>query len=366
MKIIHQITYKDKLKGYVVNNDKVFFIFEKRVYQKKLRGIAVNKVSVKGSFTAWRSTLELKKVSNSLWFLKKDIHKVDIPGSSGQAEFRFIINGSHSLEAPESLSLEHKFYDNYINGYNHIIHLDNSKFTKIKKLNSKIAEYKLEYKSDEELTNFRAINSGDIGENILYRSYHPFKASRLDHPLENKRLKLVQELIEVKQINSIINLSDSEENIPTDLNYYKKIVDNGHAIYTNKAYNYDMFYYITDSDDFANLLKRVVEFILDDNNFPPFLIHCRIGTDRTGIISAILASLMGAAWEEIVTDYQESNKLGIGEYRDESLIAYAFVQMLGADFKENLTQLTDSYFKNRLKLTNDQIQKLKDKLSAKS
>ncbi|TDX48399.1 tyrosine-protein phosphatase [Orenia marismortui] len=203
-----------------------------------------------------------------------------------------------------------------------------------------------------------------MGKNNLYRSYHPFKKSRPKHPLEDQRITMVQKLISDKNINSIINLSDTNESIPAEFKCYKNMLDNAHILFTNKGYNYDVFYYISGSDEFSNLIRRIINFILEPSNKTPFLIHCRIGTDRTGIIIAILAAFMGAEWKDIVIDYQKSNNLGIGEYRDEKLIEYAFKEMLGANFRDkNLEKLITDYFKNRLNLNNDKLQKLKDKLS---
>jgi protein tyrosine/serine phosphatase len=366
VKIKITITEDDKMKGYYIKGNKITFIFDKRLYQnKQLNDIKIKEVSLNASFTAWKNIWKLEQITDELWILDKKISEVDIPGNSGQGEFRFVVNDQYYLDAVEELSFEDKFYDSHSGGYKHIIHLDESTTNKIKEINSQIKEYKTNYSSDEELANFRSVNLGSLGEDILYRSYHPLKESRADHPLEEKRLMAAQELISNNKINSIINLSDTDEHIFNKFPYYNDLILNNNTIFTNKGHNYDVFYYIADSDEFANLVKKVANFILDDSNKAPFLVHCRIGTDRTGVIVAILAALMDASWEEVVKDYQESNKMGIGEYRDERLLEYAFVAMLGSEFKDNLTKLIEDYFKSRLGLKEIELKKLKDKLTGK-
>ena len=42
------------------------------------------------------------------------------------------------------------------------------------------------------------------------------------------------------------------------------------------------------------------------NNKGPFLVQCLQGKDRTGILCAILECLMGASYDEIITDYMQT------------------------------------------------------------
>ena len=39
---------------------------------------------------------------------------------------------------------------------------------------------------------------------------------------------------------------------------------------------------------------------------PPFLIHCQIGRDRTGIVTMILQTLAGATYEEVESSYMKA------------------------------------------------------------
>ena len=206
---------------------------------------------------------------------------------------------------------------------------------------------------------------GDIGNNKLYRSYHPFIKSRADHPLEDKRLATVQQLMIDYNIKSVINLSDKEKEIVNGVKSYHNLIKNENLLLANQNHSYDLFYYITDKKSFTKLLNQIISFILDAKNDTPFLIHCRIGTDRTGVITAILAAFMGGKWEEIANDYELSNQTGIGEYRDKKLLRYALEKLLGQRFNNNnLAQLVNQYFQEKLAFKQKQLANLKAKLGS--
>ena len=105
------------------------------------------------------------------------------------------------------------------------------------------------------------------------------------------------------------------------------------------------------------------------NSHPgPYYVHCRLGTDRTGAVSAVLAALSGASWEEIKKDYQKSNDAGIKEFRDYRLLQYSFEQMLfkPIDKVENLQQELSNYFIENNYLTSLDIKTLQERLKVAS
>jgi hypothetical protein len=74
---------------------------------------------------------------------------------------------------------------------------------------------------------------------------------------------------------------------------------------------------------------------------------------------------MGASWQEIVADYQQSNQLGIGEYRSEELLAYSFQQLLdNANIKNELQSKITNYLRDRSNLKEEQLKQLKQKLQS--
>ena len=61
------------------------------------------------------------------------------------------------------------------------------------------------------------------------------------------------------------------------------------------------------ADDGAEEIRAVVRLIADGAELP-VVFHCKSGKDRTGIIAAILLSLVGVDREDVVTDYDRSNE----------------------------------------------------------
>ena len=93
-------------------------------------------------------------------------------------------------------------------------------------------------------------------------------------------------------------------------------------------------------------IKQIFDFICDDKNKAPFALHCEIGVDRTGVFSGIFAALCGSSWSEISEDYEKSNLMGIGEFRDKRLLKYSFENMLKIQNVEeclNLSQLMKDF-----------------------
>ena len=361
--IIAKISKEDKLRGSYIQDDKIFFIFAKNLYNYPAE-YKINKVEIMGSFTGWKERWELKEFDNDIWLLEKDLAEVNIPGNSGEPEFKFILNQDNIISPPEELDLEYKFFDGHSNDFKNIILFDESNKEKIKTINQKITTYRINYESNQQLANFREITLGNIANNNLYRSYHPFIKSREDHPLEDKRLATVQQLMMDNNINSVINLSDRREEITDGTKPYHNLIAEDNILLTNQHRSYDLFYYISGQDEFTELLNEIISFIINPQNQTPFLIHCRIGTDRTGVLTAIIAAFMGANWEEIANDYEESNQLGIREYRDRKLLRYTFEKLVGQSFNNrNLAQLVNQYFDSQLDFKQQDLQKLKDKLS---
>ncbi|MEQ8673221.1 MAG: tyrosine-protein phosphatase [Aggregatilineales bacterium] len=71
------------------------------------------------------------------------------------------------------------------------------------------------------------------------------------------------------------------------------------------GYMHDAYTRVT-IDENAALIGQVLREIADDKNLP-MVIHCSAGKDRTGIISAIVLSLLGVPDETILADYSLSN-----------------------------------------------------------
>lgn len=154
-----------------------------------------------------------------------------------------------------------------------------------------------DYTSDEIFANFREISTGDVAPGILYRSASPINN-------ENKRASTANKLAEAFGIKSVMNMGDTAEEIITystaedfDSAYYKAKYDNGNVIALGMPVNFT-------SDEFATGIVKGLTFLSEHEG--PYLIHCTEGKDRAGFTSMLLAALMGATQEEIITDYMIS------------------------------------------------------------
>jgi protein tyrosine/serine phosphatase len=109
-------------------------------------------------------------------------------------------------------------------------------------------------------------------------------------------------------------------------------------------------------------------------NDGPYLVHCYAGVDRTGIVCAILAALMGASPEEIAADYARSfyNGAESSVYAgDVSAAGGAILRQLDAVFGVEthdgivLASLAECYLKEKLRMIGAQIAALKARLAGK-
>ena len=92
----------------------------------------------------------------------------------------------------------------------------------------------------------------------------------------------------------------------------------------------------------AESVKNVFKILSDENNYPLFY-HCRIGTDRTGLVGNLVYGLLGVPLNTIYQDYLFSNFGKIGEKRyigsqagqdDISIYMQEINSMPGANFQE--------------------------------
>ena len=372
-----------KARGFALDGDNVVFIFD-TIQQTDMLDAAkvtqVDKVDLRGSFNGWTATngFEMTKslTDEGVWYLSLPKSLIAIPGNSGQSEFKFVVNGTvNGTAATEAwLSVSATAPTAYTFGGNHLV-LFASADEQIILTNQLVAD-KVKSLSDFDLTttagkqqiaNFRLVP----GTSQLYRSYHPFKKSRSQYETEDTRVAMVQTLMQQHGVGTVITLYkdetgslDSSKN-ETISSYHQTLIAGGHNLYLPDA-DYNTVYYSSNGSKFAGWIKQVVEFILLDSNLTPVEIHCRLGTDRTGVFSAVLAALNGATWKQIAADYQLSNEMGIKEFRDYRLLQYSLENMLKVDLDSadvNLQSEMVNYFISNGYLTQAQIDALQVKLN---
>ncbi len=173
-------------------------------------------------------------------------------------------------------------------------------------LDIKYTDNRDDYSSDEVFANFRNVKVGNLKDNILYRG-----ASPIDN--HHKRAKYANDLIKSVGIKYDVDLSDDENDLKKHFeasdfksDYFKSLYDAGKVCVSTMSMNYK-------SKEFA---EKVVKALTDiSKNEGPYYIHCVEGNDRTGFVLAVIEGLVGANYEEIVSDYMKTydNYYGINE-----------------------------------------------------
>jgi protein tyrosine/serine phosphatase len=133
--------------------------------------------------------------------------------------------------------------------------------------------------------------------------------------------------------------------------------------------NINMKFDITD-EVFNKKLKDGLMFMIEHN--PPYLIHCEAGIDRTGFLSIILGSFMGAEFGDIVKDYMlsfvDNDEYSGADYKNGSLFIINQFNRIKSELKhsnENLQCLSKRYMLEKIKLNINEIQILENKLMNK-
>lgn len=141
--------------------------------------------------------------------------------------------------------------------------------------------------SDEDFANFRAVAVSGMREGVLYRSSSP-----IDPDLG--RNEFAMQAMEKAGIRSVINLGD-----PADgMNEFDAFPGSYYSDCT--IANIEMSYDFA-SAEFGEKVRECVLFIIGNDG--PYLIHCKEGKDRSGILCAILECFVGADYDEVAADY---------------------------------------------------------------
>lgn len=141
--------------------------------------------------------------------------------------------------------------------------------------------------TDEEFSNFRAVAATGIREDWLYRSSTPIEPAL-------GRNEYAMAAMEKAGIRAVINLDDSVDEMKSYPAYPGSWYSRCAVVNPEMTYDFG-------TGEFAGKVKQSVLFLLENDG--PFLIHCKEGKDRTGILCAILECFAGASAEEVTGDY---------------------------------------------------------------
>lgn len=187
------------------------------------------------------------------------------------------------------------------------------------------------------LTNVRDLGGYKIGKSKSTKQGMIYRSSRLN---ENESTDLlitssgIKEMVEVLKIKSELDIRrvDNNENggitespLGSNVNYYSvPMKSGGNCILLNKTVIKDAFAILGNEDNY------------------PIVIHCSIGTDRTGMLCFLINALLGASEEDLYRDYLFSNFGNIGGNRTPSIID-TYLLLLNSCDGNDLSEKTYNY-----------------------
>ena len=153
--------------------------------------------------------------------------------------------------------------------------------------------------SDEQFANFREVTTTGMGHGILYRSASPI------NPVHSRN-KYADEAIRKAGVNVIMNLADDEATAKSYEGFENSYYSGQNFIALNLGVDFS-------SEDFREMLAKGLRFFALNPGI--YEVHCTEGKDRAGFVSAILECLMGAGYDEIISDYMVTfyNYYGVTE-----------------------------------------------------
>ena len=167
--------------------------------------------------------------------------------------------------------------------------------------------------------NFEAIiNCRDLGgyqtcdgNTVAWRRL--FRSGDLRHMTSNDSHRLKDEigLVSVLDLRSSFEIKQEDIGLvqETGFKYYNVslITDGDDRKASRRRYSDftsmgEFYLYLIHQDEVGPLIIQAFDFISRPENHP-LLFHCSMGKDRTGIIAAMLLSVLGVANDDIISDY---------------------------------------------------------------
>jgi len=210
---------------------------------------------------------------------------------------------------------------------------------------------------DAQAVNFREICMGEISPKTLYRSSHPIQ--------NNKQEKVISMLASSAKIAVVINLCDTNSGIAGKALFapwYNRLFKQNRVIALGMDFSFTGI-------NFEKKLKKAVQFIISTEG--PWLIHCHAGVDRTGFVCMVLESFMDASLDDVINDYLNSTnsifESSINEetHKADSLMAMQILSFMGniAANDQNLQAIAENYLRKTIRLSSEELDLLRRKLS---
>jgi len=172
--------------------------------------------------------------------------------------------------------------------------------------------------------NFRDIgglageNGKIINQGLIFRSDELSKLTEKDHAVfEKLRIKTVCDLRTLNERKALLDklppncginfvnipLSDQNRNV----NYFQFFF---HLTFHGKGINFEQFikdHYFSNAFNRTEQIKSIFQLVANRKNLPA-VIHCTVGKDRTGLLSALIQLLCGVAYKDVMDDYLLTNE----------------------------------------------------------
>ena len=188
----------------------------------------------------------------------------------------------------------------------------------------------------EGLTNVRDLGGYKIGDGysnqgLIYRSSRLNENKSTNNLITEKGIKEMVEVLGIKSELDVRKTSDNENGgitvspLGESVNYYSVPMKSGG--------NYLLLN--------VNVLKDVFAVLGNKDNYP-VVIHCSIGTDRTGVICFLINALLGVEEEYLYKDYLFSLFGNIEVVRNSSTID-KYIDMISSSEGETLKDKTYNY-----------------------
>lgn len=140
----------------------------------------------------------------------------------------------------------------------------------------------------------------------------------------NNILRIKSEL-DIRRTDNNENGGITESPLGKDVNYYSvPMKSGGNCILLN-----------------TNVIKDAFAVLGNEENYP-VVIHCSIGTDRTGMLCFLINALLGVSEEDLYRDYLFSNFANIGGNRTPSTIK-TYLNLLKFEEGDTLAEKTKNY-----------------------
>ena len=131
---------------------------------------------------------------------------------------------------------------------------------------------------------------GKIKQGLIFRtSGNKFDNSNAP---DSEATNILKNVLKVKTEINVADKADYNISI-SGTTVQTSFMDYGKTPYSNMARN-------------SQRIRKVFEIFGDESNYPVYY-HCRIGTDRTGVIGICLNGLLGVPFNEVIQDYAFSN-----------------------------------------------------------